>query len=101
VQGYTILILDANILLSSLPMVTLLVGSLHWTVVVPLPAIKEQDRLMLNMNPLSDAAKAAVAFMISHVHSHADSLKVEMSCGNYLSLLTVCTEQVNFDYHDS
>ena len=53
------------------------------------------------MYPLGDAAKAAVAFVVSHVCSHADSLKVETSCGNYLSSLTVRTEQVNFDYHDS
>jgi protein SMG6 len=101
VAGYTILVLDTNILLSSLPMVTSLVESLRWTVVVPLPAIMELDGLASNANPLSEAAKAAVAFVVSHVRSHADSLKVQTSRCNYLSSLTVRTEQVDFDDRDS
>ena len=51
VQSYTIL-------LSSLPMVTLLIESLCWTIVVPLPTIMELDGLALNANPPGDAAKA-------------------------------------------
>ena len=82
-------------------MVTSLIESLHWTIVVPLPAIMELDGLASNANPLSEAAKAAIAFMVGHVHSHADLLKVQMSRGNYLSSLTVCTEQVDFNDHDS
>ena len=101
VPGYTILVLDTNILLSSLPMVTSLVESLRWTVVVPLPAIMELDGLASNANPLGEAAKAAVAFVVSHVRSHADSLKVQTSRGNYLSSLTVRAEQVDFDDRDS
>jgi hypothetical protein len=60
-------------------MVTSLVESLCWTVVVPLPAIMELDGLALNVNPLGEAAKAAVAFVVSHVRSHADLLKVQIS----------------------
>ena len=67
--GYTTLVLDTNILLSSLPMVTSLIKSLCWTVVVPLPAIMELDGLALNTNPLGDAAKEAVAFVVGHVLS--------------------------------
>jgi protein SMG6 len=67
VSGYTILVLDTNILLSSLSMVTSLVESLRWTVVVPLPAIMELDGLAMNVNALGDAAKAAIAFMASLV----------------------------------
>ena len=100
-QGYTILVLDTNILLSSLPMVAPLVESLRWTVVVPLPTIMELDGLASNGNPLGEAAKAAVAFVVSHVRSHADSLKVQTSRGNYLSSLTVRTEQVDFDDRNS
>ena len=100
-QGYTILVLDTNILLSSLPMVAPLVESLRWTVVVPLPTIMELDGLASNGNPLGEAAKAAVAFVVSHVRSHADSLKVQTSRGNYLSSLTVRMEQVDFDDRDS
>jgi len=62
------------------------------------------DVLALNTNLLSKVAKAAVAFVVSHVRSHADSLKVQTSRGNYLSLLsllTVHTKQFNFDDRDS
>jgi len=59
------------------------------------------DRLASNANPLGNAAKAAVAFVVSHVLSHADSLKVQMPRGNYLSSLTIRTEQVDFNDRDS
>ena len=95
--GYTILVLDTNILLSSLAMVTHLVESLSWTVVVPLPAIMELDGLASNPTPLGEAAKAAITFVVGHVRSHADGLKVQTSRGNYLSSLTVRSELVDFD----
>jgi len=89
--GYTILVLDTNILLSALHMATSLVESLCWAVVVPLPAIMELDGHASNANPLGDAAKEAVAFVVGHVRSHADSLKVQTSRGNYLSSYLVST----------
>ena len=82
-------------------MVTSLVESLRWTIVIPLPAIMELDGLASNANPLGDAAKEAVAFVVGHVRSHADSLKVQTSRGNYLSSLTVRAEQIDFDERDS
>ncbi|KAH9171504.1 hypothetical protein EDB89DRAFT_1108247 [Lactarius sanguifluus] len=97
VSGYTVLVLDTNILLSSLAMVSNLVESLCWTVVVPLPAIMELDGLASNLTPLGEAAKAAIAFVVGHVRSHADSLKVQTSRGNYLSSLAVRSELVDFD----
>jgi hypothetical protein len=101
VPGYTVLVLDTNILLSSLPMVASLVQSLRWTVVVPLPAIMELDGLASNANALGDAAKAAIEFVASHVRSHSDGLKVQTSRGNYLSSLSVRAEQIDFDDPDS
>jgi hypothetical protein len=101
VPGYTVLVLDTNILLSSLSMVTSLVESLHWTVVVPLPAIMELDGLASNASALGEAAKAAIDFIASHVRSHSDALKVQTSKGNYLSSLSVRVEQVDFDDPDS
>ena len=89
-SGYTVLVLDTNILLSSLSMVSSLVESLCWTVVVPLPAIMELDGLASNGNALGEAAKAAIEFVASHVRSHSDALKVQTSRGNYLSSLSVC-----------
>ena len=82
-------------------MVTQLVENLYWSVVIPFPAIMELDGLTSNPTPLGEAAKAAITFVVGHVYSHADSLKVQMSCGNYLSSLTICSEQVDFDDPDS
>jgi protein SMG6 len=101
VPGYTVLVLDTNILLSSLAMVTNLVESFSWTVVVPLPAIMELDGLASNPTQLGEAAKAAIAFVVGHVRSHADALKVQTSRGNYLSSLTIRSELVDFDDPDS
>jgi protein SMG6 len=82
-------------------MVTSLVKSLRWTVVVPLPAIMELDGLASNATALGEAAKAAIEFVASHVRSHSDALKVQTSRGNYLSSLNVRAEQVDFDDPDS
>ena len=60
----------------------------------------ELDGLALIANPLGEAAKAAVAFVASHVRSHADSLKVQTFRGTHLSSLTVRIEQVDFDDRD-
>ena len=77
--GYTILVLDTNILLSSLPMVISLVESLYWTIVIPLPAIMELDRLALNANPLGNAAKEAIVFVVGHVLSFSFLLLLRLT----------------------
>jgi hypothetical protein len=45
------------------------------TVVIPIPAIIELDRLALNPTPLGEVAKG--------VSLATDALKVQMLCGNY------------------
>ncbi|KIP06005.1 hypothetical protein PHLGIDRAFT_73330 [Phlebiopsis gigantea 11061_1 CR5-6] len=97
VPGYTTLVMDTNILLSSLPVFNVLVESAKWTVVVPLPVIMELDGLALDPSPLGEASKAASASIISHLRSHGLSLKVLTSKGNYLANLNIRTEQVDFD----
>jgi len=57
-------------------MATSLVESLRWTVVDSLPAIIELDGLASNANPLGEAAKAAVVFVLGRVRSYANSIKV-------------------------
>jgi protein SMG6 len=91
VPGYTILVLDTNIL-SSLLMVTSLVEGLHWTVVVPLPAIMELDGLASNATALGEATKAAIEFIATRIRSHFEALKVQTSRGNYLSSLSMRAE---------
>ncbi|KAL4259410.1 PIN domain-containing protein [Pleurotus pulmonarius] len=94
--GYTILVVDTNILLSSLPLLTPIIESLRWTVVIPLPVIMELDGLATNVPPLGQAARDALEYVTSHIRSHSISLKVQTSKGNYLTSLNVRTEQVDF-----
>ncbi|OBZ75187.1 hypothetical protein A0H81_04568 [Grifola frondosa] len=96
VPGYTVLVVDTNILLSSLSTFASLVESHRWTVVVPLPVIMELDGLAKSASPLGEAAANAVNFITSHIHSHSTSLKVLTSRGNYLSSLSIRTELVDF-----
>ncbi|KAF7359539.1 PINc domain-containing protein [Mycena sanguinolenta] len=96
VPGYTILVVDTNILLSSLPMFASVVESFQWTVVIPLPVIMELDGLSSNPSQLGEAAQAAMTYLSSHIRSHATSLKVQTSKGNYLTSLSVRAEQVDF-----
>jgi hypothetical protein len=71
-------------------MVTSLVKSLHWTVVIPPPpATMELDGLASNATALGEAAKAAIEFIATRVRSHSDTLKVQTSRGIYLSSLSV------------
>ncbi|KAJ3493428.1 hypothetical protein NLJ89_g11022 [Agrocybe chaxingu] len=97
VPGYTNLVVDTNILLSSLSVVSSLVESLSWTVIVPLPVIMELDGLSSNASQLGEAAQAAMSYISSHIRSHALSLKVQTSKGNYLTTLSVRTEEIDFD----
>ncbi|KAI0670612.1 hypothetical protein C8Q78DRAFT_1170843 [Trametes maxima] len=96
VPGYTILVVDTNILLSSLSEFSALVESGRWTVVVPLPVVMELDSQSTNATPLGQAADAALKYITSHVRTHSTSLKVQTSRGNYLSNLNVRNEQVDF-----
>jgi predicted ribonuclease YlaK len=75
------------------------VESLRWTVIVPLPVVMELDGLAVNVSPLGEAAQAALAYITSRLRSHAASLKVQTSKGNYLATLSVRTEQI--DFHDN
>ncbi|OJT14129.1 Telomerase-binding protein EST1A [Trametes pubescens] len=96
VAGYTVLVVDTNILLSSLSEFSALVESGRWTLVVPLPVVMELDSQSSNATPLGQAAGAALQYISTHVRSHATSLKVLTSRGNYLSNLNVRTEQIDF-----
>jgi protein SMG6 len=102
VPGYTVLVIDTNLLLSSLSMFASLVESLRWTVIIPLPVVMELDGLATSDSPqLAEASKAALSFISSNLKSLSTSLKVQTSRGNYLSSLNVRTEQVDFSDRDS
>ncbi|THH33993.1 hypothetical protein EUX98_g312 [Antrodiella citrinella] len=101
IPGYTILVVDTNILLSSLSIFSSLVESLKWTIVIPLPVIMELDGLASNDSPLGQAASAATAYIVSHLRTHNKSLKVQTSKGNYLMNLSVRTEQVEWNNEEA
>ncbi|KZP01240.1 hypothetical protein CALVIDRAFT_127952 [Calocera viscosa TUFC12733] len=94
-RGYTILVLDTNVLITSLLQVQNLIEGMRWTVVLPLPVLAELDGLRSHPN-LSDMATLALEYIKSHVRSHSKSLKVQTSKGNYLSNLAVTTEVLDF-----
>ncbi|KAG9124580.1 hypothetical protein FRC07_011057 [Ceratobasidium sp. 392] len=91
--GYTVLVLDTNIFLSALPIVSQLVSSQRWTVVVPLAVITELDGLARQ----SAGAQRAVSFLEANVRAGQGvglGLKVQTSRGNYLPSLAVRAEQM-------
>ena len=63
---------------------------------VPLPLVMVLASQFSNMSQLGNAATAALRYTSHVVKSHAISLKVLTSCGNYLSNFNVRTEQVDF-----
>jgi protein SMG6 len=95
VPGYTVLVVDTNILLSHLAQFAALVEAHQWTVVVPLPVVMELDGLA-NDGALGTAAAAAAGYVSAALRTHAVSLKVLTSRGNYLRSLAVRAEQVAF-----
>lgn len=94
--GYTVLVIDTNILLSSLSNVSSLVDSLRWTVLLPSPVVMELQGLSLNTGQLGEAAKEALAFTSTKMKTHGLSLKVQTTKGNYLNSLGVVAEDVDF-----
>ncbi|KAL5511564.1 hypothetical protein ACEPAH_4781 [Sanghuangporus vaninii] len=94
--GYTVLVIDTNILLSSLSMFASLVESSKWTILVPLAVITELDGISANTSPLGEAATSAISYISTHIRTHSLSLKVQTSKGNYLQNLNVRSEQIDF-----
>jgi len=101
IPSYTVLVFDTNILLSSLSLFSSLIESHRWTVIIPLPVITELDGLASpngNQPQLAEAAQAALVYVSSHLRSHALSLKVQTSRGNYLTSLSIRTEDLDFAF---
>ena len=89
--GYSVLVVDTNVFLRALSMVTTLVESEQWTVVIPLAVITELDGLAAD----HPTAAAATKYIAEHMRS-SHGLKVQTSRGNYLSTLNVRSEKVSF-----
>ncbi|SCZ89300.1 BZ3500_MvSof-1268-A1-R1_Chr9g10361 [Microbotryum saponariae] len=121
--GYTVLVFDTNILLSSMKLFRDLVEAEVWTIVVPLAGellpiifalsdaisahshahatvITELDGLRRNESPLGVAASEAISYLEATIRTHGRFLKVLTSRGNYLSDLTIRAESINFASQD-
>lgn len=94
--GYTVLVVDTNILLSSLSIFSSLVEGHRWTIVVPLPVVMELDGITRDEGALGVAAKNALALLTSYIRTHSISFKVQTSKGNYLQNLNIRTEEIDF-----
>lgn len=95
IPGYTMLVFDTNVLLSSLVLFSRLVESGQWSIIVPLPVVTELDGLSKEPAPLGTSAKAAVQYLENKIRSHgkhSSSLKIQTTKGNYLSDLLIRTE---------
>lgn len=92
VPGYTMLVFDTNVLLSSLALFSRLVESGQWSIIIPLPVVTELDGLSREPAPLGTSAKAAVAYLESRIRTHSLCLKIQTTKGNYLSDLLIRTE---------
>ncbi|GAA6008826.1 hypothetical protein JCM10207_001737 [Rhodosporidiobolus poonsookiae] len=94
--GYTVLVFDTNILLTSLKLFRELVEAECWTIVVPLAVITELDGLSRNATALGIAAVEVISYLEHAVRAHARHLKIQTSRGNYLKDLAIRNESIDF-----
>lgn len=114
--GYTVLVFDTNVLLSSMKLFQDLLEKRVWTLVVPnagerwksflalgsllisllYPVITELDGLKRNATPLGIAARAAVGYLESAIQLYPSYLKVQTNRGNYLNGLAIRAEDIDF-----
>ncbi|GAA5991646.1 hypothetical protein JCM11641_000208 [Rhodosporidiobolus odoratus] len=94
--GFTVLVFDTNILLTSLKLFRELVEAECWTIVVPLAVITELDGLKRNATALGAAAVEMVDYLESAIRTHSRYLKIQTSRGNYLKDLAIRNESIDF-----
>lgn len=96
VPGYTILLLDTNVMLTATNVLENLVESGKWTSVVPLAAVTELEGLKNRPAPIGPRARAAIEYLERNIKLHSRWLKVQTSRGNYLADLRFRTEDIDF-----
>ncbi|CEQ41277.1 SPOSA6832_02989, partial [Sporobolomyces salmonicolor] len=94
--GFTVLVFDTNILLTSIKLFSELIEAEIWTIVVPLAVITELDGLKRNATPLGLAAGEVIDYLESAVRTHSRHLKIQTSRGNYLKDLAIRNESIDF-----
>ncbi|BGP48819.1 hypothetical protein JCM10450v2_004695 [Rhodotorula kratochvilovae] len=94
--GYTVLVFDTNILLTSITLFSELVAAECWTIVVPLAVITELDGLRRNPTALGLAAAEVIDYLELAVRGYSRYLKIQTSRGNYLKDLSIRNESIDF-----
>ncbi|GAA5837904.1 hypothetical protein JCM11251_004694 [Rhodosporidiobolus azoricus] len=94
--GFTVLVFDTNILLTSIKLFRELIEAECWTVVVPLAVITELDGLKRNPTALGLAAVEVIDYLEVAIHAHSRYLKIQTSRGNYLKDLAIRNESIDF-----
>ncbi|KAK4701626.1 hypothetical protein P7C70_g4605, partial [Phenoliferia sp. Uapishka_3] len=94
--GFTVLVFDTNILLTSLQLFRQVVETETWTVVVPLAVVTELDGLKRNATALGSAADDAVTYLETAIRQRSRHIKVQTSRGNYLKDLSIRSESIDF-----
>ncbi|KAG0142488.1 hypothetical protein CROQUDRAFT_233492 [Cronartium quercuum f. sp. fusiforme G11] len=99
--GYTVLVLDTNILIGMLSIVKDLLESERWTIVIPLVVITELDGLkkasgQMGKARLSEDAVEAIKYLECSIKTKARWLKIQTSKGNYLRDLWIRNEELDF-----
>ena len=90
--GFTKLIFDTNVLLSSFTQFSRLVERGQWSIIIPLPVVTELDGLAKEPPPLGTTAQTAISYLETHIRSHSMTLRIQTSKGNYLSDLLIRSE---------
>ena len=101
IPGFTVLVVDTNIIVTPGDVIAQLIESQRWTVIIPLAVITELDGLRRNDNELGKEAERAIQFLESRIRSHAKYVKVQTSRGNYLNDLSCRCEDIDFTWQGS
>lgn len=96
--GYTVLVVDTNVIVTPGQVIAQLIESRRWTVIIPLAVITELDGLRRNDNELGHEAERAIQMLELRIKSHAKYVKVQTSRGNYLSDLSCRCEDIDFTW---
>ncbi len=96
VPGYTVLVVDTNIIVTPGEVIAQLIESQRWTLIIPLAVITELDGLRRNDSELGRHAERAIRLLETRIRTHAKFVKVQTSRGNYLSDLSCRSEDIDF-----
>ncbi|KAI8891436.1 hypothetical protein K501DRAFT_319415 [Backusella circina FSU 941] len=101
--GKTVLVLDTNCFIGHIDLVTKLVNSAKWSIVVPLVVITELDGLRSSTQTLGSAAQEAIELIesvLAKKQRQNHSLRVQTSHNNFMTDISIRSEQFIFGETD-